>query len=358
MFNDFNCNEIHYPRYNMCPLFEKDNNKNTNIIGLHPLDSFQLNDSYNTIYNNQNINLIMDSEFLLEEVLIDKNSDFFELSGYPMLDIFKNKEQIQNIEFNHITKTTNPKTHDNVNKNYMNNDINMNKINKDNNLAVFIPKNDEITNYYYKNEKIFEIQKIKKNGRIPKNVKNFKGKHNKMTDDNIIRKIKAKFYNNIVDYINILYEKCSKKIKKYPNEKKCKKLIQKIISSESKVIKKEDNLNWFSLKIKDILSAKISSKFKKYKSDYNKKNIEYVYKENKLKDLIEVLEKSVRNVYYDYCHDIKVEGLKTLENDINEIREEMKNNEEEKIDDYLVKFKEFALNLENKFKNKRDRKYR
>lgn len=353
MFNHCDCNGNDYVLNSICPLFE---NNNDNTIGLYPFDSFQLNDSNNTDNRCQNSNFVMDPEFLLEDVVKEKNSDSFNLPDLLMLEVFKNKNQTPNKEANLHTKST--KTHDNDNKKNMNNDVIINTINKDNNIAIFIHKNDEKTKKSYKNEVIFDIQKINKIGRKPKKAKNFKGKHNKMTDDNIIRKIKAKFYNNIVDYINILYEQSSKEIKKYPKDKKFKKFIQKIISSESKVIKKEDNLNWFSLKIKDILSAKISSKFTKYRADYNKKNIEYIYKENKLKDLIEVLEKSVRNVYYDYCHDIKAEGLKTLENDINEIREEMKNDEEEEIDEYSVKFKEIALNLEKKFRKKRDRRNR
>lgn len=342
---------------NIYPSLENNDN---NLFDFNPLDSFLINDSNNIINKFQNCNLIKYSPFLLEDVLNDKDSDSFELPDIFMLnDVYKNKKQIQNMDANFKTKTTNPKTHDNENKKHMDNDVNKNIINKDNNIAIFIPKNDEKSYNFDINEKevIFDIKKIKKNGRKPKNAKNFKGKHNKMTDDNIIRKIKARFYNNIVDYINVLYEKSSKKIKKNPKGKIIHKFIQKIISKESKVIKKEDNLNWFSLKIKDILSAKISTKYTKYKSDYNKKNIEYIYKENKLKILIDVLEKSVRNVYNDYCNDIKVEGLKTLEDDLNEIREEMKNNEEEEeIDNYSVKFKHIALNLETKFKQKRDRR--
>ena len=348
------CNESDCLLNNICPLFGINNNDN--IFGLNPLDSFQLNDSNNTINGCQKINLLMDPKFFLGDLLKEKNSDSFDLIDVLILEDLKNKNQIANKEANFKTKST--KTHDNDNKKNMNNDVNINMINKDNNIAILIQKIDEKTNKSYKKEAIFDIQKIKKKGRIPKNATNFKGKHNKMTDDNIIRKIKAKFYNNIVDYINILYEKSSKKIKQYSKEIRFTKFLQKIISSESKVIKKKDNLNWFSLKIKDILSAKISSKFTKYRSNYNKKNIERVYKDNKLKDLIEVLEKSVRNVYYDYCHDIKAEGLKTLENDINEIREEMKNDEEEEIDEYSVKFKEIALNLEKKFRKKRDRRNR
>ena len=243
MFKVSEYNENDYLLNHFFSLFE--NNNNDYAIGFNPLDSFQLIDSNLS----KNTNLFKDSNIVLEEILKDKIDESFDLPGNLISEIYKNKNQIPNKEINYKSKATGPKTQDSDNKNHNNNEENKNIINEDNkddnNMAIFIQNIDEKSNNANKNEVIFDIQKIKKNGRIPKAAKNFKRKHNKMTDDNIIRKIKAKFYNNIVDYINILYEKSSKKIKKFGKEKQINKFLQKIISSESKVIKKKDNLNWF-----------------------------------------------------------------------------------------------------------------
>ena len=66
----------------------------------------------------------------------------------------------------------------------------------------------EIYDYLRKNnKKIFKIIKInKKLGRIKKNSL-ITGKHNKLSEDNIIRKIKARFHEKLRLYINIEYNK-------------------------------------------------------------------------------------------------------------------------------------------------------
>ena len=181
-------------------------------------------------------------------------------------------------------------------------------------------------------------------------------KHHIMAQDNIIIKIKTRFYRSIINYVNYIYEESSKN--KYPEKKINQKFIQKIDSSEPRKIKKEDNLKWFSLKLKDMLSAKISSKYKIYKSDYNKKQIEKIYKKNELKELIEILEKEVRDIYKMYCNDTEIKGFKTLKNEIDDLRKDMENKGEEGsfIDEYLEKYKESALNLEEIFLSKRNRR--
>ena len=61
--------------------------------------------------------------------------------------------------------------------------------------------------YAIKKEKIFDISKInKRKGRLKKNSIVI-GKHNKLAEDNIIRKIKRKFLGNLRIYINKEYKK-------------------------------------------------------------------------------------------------------------------------------------------------------
>ena len=61
--------------------------------------------------------------------------------------------------------------------------------------------------YAIKKEKIFDISKVnKRKGRLKKNSIVI-GKHNKFAEDNIIRKIKRKFLENLRIYINKEYKK-------------------------------------------------------------------------------------------------------------------------------------------------------
>ena len=88
-----------------------------------------------------------------------------------------------------------------------------------------------------KKDKIFNIIKpIKKKGRIAnKFKKKFTGKHNKFTEDNIIRKIKASFIEKSRNYINHEYNLCMNKHK----FKKIKKFLQRISPSEHRKISKD-----------------------------------------------------------------------------------------------------------------------
>ena len=324
----------------------------------------------------RNCNFLLDSQssyfsFSSNNLISDENSDSLGNSENPLGEVSFNQFPKQigkkepTTEEKNSNKITKPKTQANefdFNKEIENDEFI--SMNNGSNISIFIDDIykkttdfKELNKNNEKKNKIFDIKKIKKKGRLPKEAKYFKGKHDKFASDNIIRKIKAQFYIRIVEYINYEYEQCFKKT--YPGKNNTKKFIQKINASESKIIKKNDNLNWFSLKIKDILSADISPKYKKYNSDYNKKQIEKIYKKNELKDLIEILEKSVRDIYNKYIsntNEANDEGFKNLEYDINLLRKEMEENEEKNINDYIKKYKEFALNLEEKFKKKRDRK--
>ena len=91
----------------------------------------------------------------------------------------------------------------------------------------------------------------------------------------------------------------------------------------------------------------------KYDKNYNKRQIESLYKENKAKNVINILEKSVRDMFYIYCNDISFDGFKTLKDDLVDLRIKMGRNEEEPfIQKYLDKYKEICCNLENIFLKK------
>ena len=100
----------------------------------------------------------------------------------------------------------------------------------------------------------------------PKKFSFKKGKHDKFQKDNLIRRFKAQFVQNLFNYINSSF-KFNGDNKKHIN------ILQKINSSQTKSISKETNIKWLNMKIKDIFSQKISSKFVSYEPTYNNKLI-------------------------------------------------------------------------------------
>lgn len=203
--------------------------------------------------------------------------------------------------------------------------------------------------------KIFNIIKVnKKMGRLVKHsrLRFDTVKHNKFSEDNIIRKIKANCHEKFFNYINKEY---GEYFKKKHRVKKMIKLIQRISPSESRKIKKEDNIKWFSMKLKDVFSVDLSTKCSKYDSDYNKKQIEILYQKGEATKVIDILEKKVKDIYTIYSKDIPVEGFETLKDDLDVIKKKMEENGEEDIDIYLESYKRTAQNLENIFLSKKPR---
>ena len=203
--------------------------------------------------------------------------------------------------------------------------------------------------------KIFNIIKVnKKMGRLVKHsrLRFDTVKHNKFSEDNIIRKIKANFHEKFFNYINKEY---GEYFKKKHRVKKMIKLIQRISPSESRKIKKEDNIKWFSMKLKDVFSVDLSTKCSKYDSDYNKKQIDMLYQKGEATKVIDILEKKVIDMYKIYSKDIPIEGFETLKDDLEDIKKKMEQNGEENIDKYLESYKKIAQNLENIFVSKKPR---
>ena len=204
--------------------------------------------------------------------------------------------------------------------------------------------------------KIFRIEKVnKKVGRLSKKIKiKFnKIKHDKFSQDNIIRKIKVNFHDRLLNYINKLY---GKYYRKKHRVKKMIKLLQKITPSESTKIRRDENLGWFSLKVKDVLSRDLSLKCSKYGLDYNKRQIDDLYKKGEAKIIITILDTTIRDVYHNYCNDEEVEDFETLKEDISEMKKKMVDNGEKNIEEYLNNYKKIAQNLEQIFMSKKSRK--
>lgn len=207
----------------------------------------------------------------------------------------------------------------------------------------------------YKKEKIFHItKKNKKIGRIKKNSL-LTGKHNKLSQDNIIRKIKGRFHEKVRIYINNEY-------KNYllNKNKKLSKIIflKKINPKVSRKIRKEDNLKWFQSKICEIFSENVSSRYSSFSPDSNKKKIKRVISLNEAKGVVEILNTTVETLFDKYISNESIPGFKTLKDDIEELELQMRNENQEGIEEYLKKYEYIATNMKKIFINKSSRNFK
>ena len=186
-------------------------------------------------------------------------------------------------------------------------EIDNNNVNNDNSV------NEEISD---KKRKIFKINKIRKLGRKRK-ISTKMGKHNKFAKDNVIRRFKALFINNIYLYVNSLF-----KINNYGKAKHKINIIKKIDPKLVKTISKKDNMDWLNSKLKDFFSQSISKKLLNFENNYNKKLINRIYEKNEEKKVIEALEKTIKEMLDIYTNDDDKKicpGFKTLKDDIKKL---------------------------------------
>ena len=193
-------------------------------------------------------------------------------------------------------------------------------------------------------KKIFIFKKINKyiGRRKRNNPKLYKteANHNKYKEDNIVNKIKIYFINSVMAYLN-------KKYFEYMGMD-LKILLAKIKPNFTKVWTKKDNQEYLKKKIKDIFAQSLSNKCKRYPKNYNYEQIEIIIKNNEAKDIIDILNKSVKDMYEIYIDENKKIEEFHLDNDLIQI--EKRNGKE-----YAKEYKKKALNLIN-ILNKRGRK--
>lgn len=203
-----------------------------------------------------------------------------------------------------------------------------------------------------KKDKIFLITKVnKKLGRLSNSSKIKKSaKHNKFFQDNIIQKIKVNFHEHIFNLVNQQYEDYLES-----KNEKITKLIERISPKVYVSIKIEDNLKWFSLKLRDILSSDLSYKFRKLDKNHNKRRIDALYNKNEAKNVINILEKTISEMYEIYSKNIFVNGFKTLKDDLVDLRNKMEASEEEEedIQKYLNLYENIAVRLKDIFSKKK-----
>ena len=225
-----------------------------------------------------------------------------------------------------------------INKDKDNNNLN----NYDTNLNLNLEKNDNIQ-IEINNNKLpkFFIEKkntnklnIKRRGRKP-NISKKINYHTKYSNDNILRKIKVKFFHKIINYINSII------LIKYKNKINFLKPLNGFISKNNKI---EFNKNLINLKLKDIFSSyEINAKYKSLHKFYNKDIIKIIYNEN-IEELIEIFEMTfldIFKIFRDINNTHKLKGIEKLDTVINELKNK-ENNEE-----YINKFIKVTMNFEN-----------
>ena len=116
-------------------------------------------------------------------------------------------------------------------------------------------------------------------------------------------------------------------------------------------------MKWLNSKLYKVFSEKVSVKCSLYDSDYNKKQIQKLFKENKAENVINILNRSVKEMISAFIQN-KIPGFDSLNDDIKELKEKMIKENQENIKEYLIKYKNIALNFESIFicKNSRNNK--
>jgi hypothetical protein len=199
--------------------------------------------------------------------------------------------------------------------------------------------NQTLPNISKEKEKIFDIKKLSKTkGRRKQGQTELyqtEAIHNKFKEDNIVNKIKIYFINSTMKLIN-------KKYAEFLNDKSNKRLLQKIKPNFTKVYNKKKNRQFLSKKISEIFSEELSGRCSTFqnKKNHNKEQIENLMKKNKAKEVINLLNKTLEEMYEIYISEndnIKIPEYH-LENDLIQI--EIKNGKE-----YAQEYKKKAMNL-------------
>ena len=277
-----------------------------------------------------------DSEYDLESISSNKMTEIFNL--------WNDSNQLPSID----KSPSLPDKQQTITNNYKS----INEI-MNNNSSTYLQSKERGLQEIHLKEKIFKITKdYKGKGRIKKNTI-YVGKHNKFSEDNIIRKIKGKFLEKCRLYINDLYKKHL--LKKNRDPKKERILLQRLNPNVSRKIKRNLNLEWLESKLYQVFSENVSEKCTSYDEDYNERQIKVLFSKDEATEVIKILKRSVKEMFHNYTNNEEIDGFKTLKDDLEEIKKKMNEEKEEYIDKYLNKYKSIAENLEDIFINKSSR---
>ena len=215
---------------------------------------------------------------------------------------------------------------------------------------------------------IFEIYKEFKKGNFGRKKKSNavnKGKHDKFSKDNIVRKIKSNLFNSILRFVNSSTIEVEIENPKKNSKKKLYykpfflKFEQEIITN----INTEFNLNLLKMRLKDIFSNNTSKKVEKnFGTDKNKKLVEKIYEENIQKRTIEILNMTLYQCMEHFRGSKYYQELSGFEKEykdvIDELEKKEKNDDEDNGEEYIKEFKNLLNTFKEYYENKNTRKSR
>ena len=179
------------------------------------------------------------------------------------------------------------------------------------------------------------------------------GKHNKFSDDNLIRRCKSILLKYLLNFINItIKDVYQNNIGVGMNKMQLLKMNKKqIVNSKAKY-----NQEFLYKQLKDIFSDTITTKFKYHSIDHNKKLIQHLLNEKDeekykiFKPLFELTILECLNHFRGHNNIKMLEGMTTL----NEAYQELK----DKSESYIDEFKNYINNFEKIIMNKKSRNRR
>ena len=193
-----------------------------------------------------------------------------------------------------------------------------------------------------KKGRIKNIDKIKNNKKIA---------HSKICIDNIIKKIKSKFFEYLRKTVNDLIEK----FKTNKNEKyELLKLDYKLYVDQ---LNKELDLSLLNMPLRKLLSLQISSKYKEHSKDENKKIIQRLLKDEEKNEVINYI---MNLTFMEWIYMFRNKKEETINQNIikfegiDEVIKTIENKNKEK--DYLINFMFALYRYEDWFNNKIGRK--
>ena len=305
--------------------FGKSLNNCNNAFFKDELDYRQDNHSISSIFD-LDYNDVFNKKFYLNEFydeLLEKNDEYnnhFFIDKYSFSNDFNNTG----------SKKTEAETNDFLNKKTKRKESESNKFNG----------NSE-SKEEKENTKTKEAIYSKPKGRKKKGDKPNEGSHDKNAKDNLVRKIKTFIFQCILRKLNSSFK-----------EIKPQNCFYRLDKSLNENIKKDFNENLLKSKLKDIYKyPHLDNKYKK-KDEHNRELIDKIYKEKTEIEVINILEKTFK----DILNDIREKNLEVF---LDEIRKkELKNNSEENVEKYLKAITNMLFYYEDWFDFKIERKPR
>ena len=197
----------------------------------------------------------------------------------------------------------------------------------------------EINHQIQQKEKIKYFKIDRKRGK--RRIRGVSIIHDKNSTYNIICKIKVYFTKAVLNQANNLYTKNQAK------NQNSKDFLFQPVAPKNEEGENNQNFDWFFKTAKEYLSSNLSKKCTAHDKDFNKRKIEEIYEENKMKDLINFLNQKNSTIFKEYISPDKSEneifqGMRKIQEDLETIMKSCNGDEH-----YKTQFKKIYENLEN-----------